>query len=180
MTWKEKWFQWISDENRAADEANAGNERAARFRIEPPDELKADGYKLGDQPLAEHHNYLFALLLDLIKELRSGVDTEETARTEADGQLKQDFETALEEFANSIIKEITIPKAGWLNAGNDGYQNDVSVAEATHRHFPIVSIDKADMDAARKAEMSTASEATRATAVTASGTTSRKKAFSSA
>ncbi len=161
MTWKEKWFQWISDENRAADEANAGNERAARFRIEPPDELKAAGYKLGDQPLAEHHNYLFALLLDLIKELRSGVDTEETTRTEADEQLKKDFEIALEEFANSIIKEIVIPKAGWLDADDGGYQNDVYLAEAKHQHFPIVSIDRGDsMDAARKAEMSTASEAT--------------------
>ena len=90
----------------------------------------------------------------------AAITAEETARTAADEQLKKDFAAALEEFSNSIIKEIVIPKTGWQDAGDGGYQNDVYMAEAKHQHFPIVSIDLGDMDTARAAEMSPAVEAT--------------------
>ena len=92
--------------------------------------------------------------------LAANIEEETAKRQVADEQLKKDFAAALEEFSNSIIKEIVIPKTGWQDAGDGGYQNDVYMAEAKHQHFPIVSIDLGDMDTARAAEMSPAVEAT--------------------
>jgi hypothetical protein len=37
----------------------------------PPENLQSSGYRTGDKPKCQHHNYLFALFLDLIEDIQT-------------------------------------------------------------------------------------------------------------
>ena len=89
--------------------------------------------------------------------LQKAIDTETKARKEEDENIREEFRRALEEFGNSVIADIVIPKAAWTKEGGK-YAARVSAAAAKADRLPITVIWEASFDIVKRADMSSVSE----------------------
>lgn len=99
-------------------------------------------------------NAIYSQLLSNTLRLKEFLDDEINKRKEADSTLKGDFKTALAEFGNSIIEEITIPKSSWKNNSGGGYYAEVSTSKAMADRYPLVTPSKGSTAAIKDADVS--------------------------
>ena len=87
------------------------------------------------------------------EDLRKEVDE----RKAADAALKDAFQTALADFGNSIITDITIPTNKWTQQEADAqgytYYADVDITAAKETHFPSVALAKESQSIAATARL---------------------------
>lgn len=83
--------------------------------------------------------------------------TEMDERKAADAALRDEIKSALADFGNSVVTDITIPTSSWeqqdAEAQGYAYYADVAVAAAKETHFPSVALAKESQSIAATARI---------------------------